>query len=74
MPGTFNAVYNASKAFVQSFAQAVRDGIKDTGVTITALIAPVPPANAEVADNGRLGCEVLILSDRGDFSGAKFPE
>jgi short-subunit dehydrogenase len=38
MPGTFNAVYNASKAFVQSFAQAVRNEIKDTGVTITALM------------------------------------
>jgi short-subunit dehydrogenase len=38
MPGTFNAVYNASKAFVQSFAQAVRNELKDTGVTITALM------------------------------------
>ena len=25
MPGTFNAVYNASKAFIQSFSQAVRN-------------------------------------------------
>jgi len=38
MPGTFNAVYNASKAFVQSFAQAIRNELKDTGVTITALM------------------------------------
>jgi len=38
MPGTFNAVYNASKAFVQSFAQAIREELKDTGVTITALM------------------------------------
>jgi short-subunit dehydrogenase len=38
MPGTFNAVYNASKAFIQSFAQAVRNELKDTGVTITALM------------------------------------
>ena len=38
MPGTFNAVYNASKAFVQSFAQAVRNELQDTGVTITALM------------------------------------
>jgi len=36
MPGTFNAVYNASKAFVQSFAQAIRNELKDTGVTVTA--------------------------------------
>jgi len=38
MPGTFNAVYNASKAFVQSFAQAIRNELKDSGVTITALM------------------------------------
>jgi short-subunit dehydrogenase len=38
MPGTFNAVYNASKAFVQSFAQAIRSELKDTGVTVTALM------------------------------------
>lgn len=37
MPGAFQAVYNASKAFVQSFAQAIRNELKDTGITITAL-------------------------------------
>jgi len=38
MPGPFNAVYNASKAFDQSFAQALRNELKDTGVTVTALM------------------------------------
>jgi len=38
MPGSFQAVYNASKAFVQSFAEAVRNELKDTGVTVTALM------------------------------------
>jgi len=38
MPGTFNAVYNASKAFVQSFSQAIRNELKETGITITALM------------------------------------
>ena len=37
MPGAFAAVYNGSKAFVQSFAEALRDELKDTGVTVTAL-------------------------------------
>jgi short-subunit dehydrogenase len=38
MPGSFQAVYNASKSFVQSFAQALQEELKDTGVTITSLM------------------------------------
>jgi uncharacterized protein len=38
MPGTYQAVYNASKSFVQSFAEAIRNELKDTGVTVTALM------------------------------------
>jgi short-subunit dehydrogenase len=45
MPGTFNAVYNASKAFVQSFAQAIRNELKDSGVTITALMPGATDTN-----------------------------
>ena len=30
MPGSFQAVYNASKSFVQSFALALRNELKDT--------------------------------------------
>ncbi|MCG5470007.1 SDR family NAD(P)-dependent oxidoreductase [Micromonospora sp. LAH09] len=38
MPGPFQAVYNASKSFVQSFAEALRNELKDTGVTVTSLM------------------------------------
>ncbi|MEU6737880.1 SDR family NAD(P)-dependent oxidoreductase [Streptosporangium sandarakinum] len=38
MPGPFQAVYHASKAFVQSFAEGIRNELKDTGVTVTALM------------------------------------
>ena len=38
MPGAFQAVYNASKSFVQSFALALRNELKDTNVTVTALM------------------------------------
>jgi short-subunit dehydrogenase len=37
-PGSFNSVYNASKSFVQSFAQALQEELKDTGVTVTAFM------------------------------------
>jgi uncharacterized protein len=38
MPGTYQAVYNASKSFVQSFALALREELADTGVTVTSLM------------------------------------
>src|SRR3954454_22144870 len=38
MPGSFQAVYNASKSFVQSFALALRNELEDTGVTVTSLM------------------------------------
>jgi short-subunit dehydrogenase len=38
MPGTFHAIYNASKSFVQSFGLAIRDELRDSGVTVTLLM------------------------------------
>ena len=37
-PGPWQAVYHGTKAFVQSFTEAVREEVKDTGVTVTALL------------------------------------
>jgi uncharacterized protein len=38
MPGTFQAIYNASKSFLQSFAEALQEELRDSGVTITSLM------------------------------------
>jgi short-subunit dehydrogenase len=38
MPGTFQAVYNGTKAFIDSFAEALRNEIQDSGVTVTTLM------------------------------------
>lgn len=40
-PGPLNSVYHGTKAFVQSFTMAIREEVKDTGVTITALLPGV---------------------------------
>ena len=38
IPGPFQSVYHGTKAFVLSFSEAIRNELKDTGVTITALM------------------------------------
>lgn len=57
-PSPFQAVYAASKAFVHSFSEAIRNELKDTGVTVTALM-PGPTDtnffNRAGLDDTRLG-------------------
>ena len=38
IPGTYTAVYNGTKAFIDSFAFALRAELGDTGVTVTCLM------------------------------------
>jgi short-subunit dehydrogenase len=38
MPGSYQTMYNASKAFIQSFAEALHDEFRGTGVSVTALM------------------------------------
>lgn len=38
MPGSFQAVYNATKAFIDSFCFALRDELRDSGVSVTCLM------------------------------------
>jgi short-subunit dehydrogenase len=38
MPGTFQAVYNGTKALLDSFSYALREELKDTGVTVSCLM------------------------------------
>jgi uncharacterized protein len=41
LPGPWQAVYHATKAFVLSFTTAVREEVKDSGVSLTALLPGV---------------------------------
>lgn len=38
LPGPWQSVYHGTKAYVQSFTEAVREEVKDTGVTLTLLL------------------------------------
>ena len=37
-PGTYQAVYNATKAFIDSFSFALRHEVKNQGITVTCLM------------------------------------
>jgi uncharacterized protein len=52
-PGPYHATYAASKAFLLSFAVAIRYELRDTGVTVTALM----PGPTDTGFFGRAGME-----------------
>lgn len=61
MPGPYYATYAASKAFLISFAEAIRYELRDTGVTVTALLPG--PTDTEFFDPARVardGYDALI--------------
>ena len=53
MPGSYNAVYNASKAFVDNFSFALADELEDSDVTVTCLM----PGPTDTAFFERAGIE-----------------
>jgi uncharacterized protein len=59
VPGAFQAVYNASKSFDQSFALALRNELKDTGVSVTSLM----PGPTETEFFERAGMEATPIGE-----------
>ncbi len=71
MPTPYLAVYGASKAFVQSFSQSLRNELKDTGVTVTALMPGATDTDffrrADMEDT-KLGSEGKLENDPADVA------
>ncbi|SPM37043.1 Short-chain dehydrogenase [Mycobacterium rhizamassiliense] len=62
-PLPYMAVYSASKAFVQTFSEAVHEELHGTGVSVTALCpGPVPTEWAEIANAERFSIPVAQVS------------
>jgi uncharacterized protein len=59
MPGPWYATYAASKSFVLSWAEAVRYELRDTGVTVTALM----PGATDTDFFDRAGMEDTMVAD-----------
>jgi short-subunit dehydrogenase len=58
MPTPYEAVYGATKAFVRSLSQSLREELKDTGVSVTALMPGATETNffhRAGADDTKLG-------------------
>ncbi|MDQ3058914.1 MAG: SDR family NAD(P)-dependent oxidoreductase [Pseudomonadota bacterium] len=75
MPGAFQAVYNGSKAFVDSFAAALRNELKDSGVSVTCLM-PGPTdteffVRADMLDT-KVGTDERAMSDPAEVAKAGF--
>jgi short-subunit dehydrogenase len=64
MPGSFQAVYNASKSFVQAFAVALREELKDTNITVTSLMPG--PTDTEFFERAEMMDTKMGASDSKD--------
>ena len=71
-PGPFQSVYHGTKAFVQSFTEAVRNEVKDTGVTLTALLPGATDTDffnkaemeeSKIVQDGKLDDPVKVAKD-----------
>lgn len=82
MPGSFQAAHNASKAFIDSFAYALSNELKDTGVTVTCLMPGAPETRFfertgrtdekdDPADVARDGFDAMMKGDAGVVSGSR---
>jgi short-subunit dehydrogenase len=64
MPGPYESTYAASKAFLYSFAEALRRELKDAGVTVTALMPG--PTDTDFFDRAGLQDTKVGQSDKDD--------
>lgn len=66
MPSPFEAVYGASKAFVTSFAESIRNEVKSSGITVTILMPGATNTNffhrADM-DDTKAGSEMKYQND-----------
>ena len=71
-PGPFQSVYHGTKAFIQSFTEAIRDEVRDSGVTITALLPGATDTdffdkadmeNSKIVQEGKLADPATVAKD-----------
>src|SRR5688572_4945266 len=66
-PGPLNSVYHGTKAFVQSFTQAIATEVKDQGITVTALL----PGATDTDFFNKADMQQSKIAKEGELSDAK---
>jgi uncharacterized protein len=64
MPGSFQAVYNGTKAFEDSFAYALGNELKDSGVTVTCLMPG--PTDTEFFERAQMEDTKVGVEEKAD--------
>ena len=67
-PGPWHSVYHATKAFILSWSEAIREELKDTGITVTALLPG--PTDTDFFNKADMN-ESKILKDKDNLAPAE---
>lgn len=64
-PGPWHSVYHGTKAFIQSWSEGIREELKDSGITVTALLPG--PTDTDFFNKADMN-QSKILKDRDDLA------
>ena len=64
-PGPWHSVYHGTKAFILSWSEAIREELKDTGITVTALLPG--PTDTDFFNKANMN-ESKILEDKDNLA------
>jgi len=64
-PGPWQSVYHGTKAFILSWSEAIREELKDTGITVTALLPG--PTDTDFFNKAQMN-RSKIMEDKESFS------
>lgn len=67
-PGPWHSVYHGTKAFILSWSEAIREELKDTGITVTALLPG--PTDTDFFNKADMN-ESKILEDKDNLASPK---
>lgn len=64
-PGPWHSVYHGTKAFIQSWSEAIREELKDSGISVTALLPG--PTDTDFFNKANMN-DSKILSDKSNLA------